>query len=123
MKKTLITIAVIVCLIGSPTLRAAPLKVEKIQGGQAFSINIPAGKALVVVNFVKNTTDRVGLLVAPASINPGVEVLTAAYVNSGANIDEGASDKRITIPGPATAGVSIFLNGYALITYKLISNL
>jgi hypothetical protein len=97
--------------------------VESDESTKSIAIPVPAGKLLVIVNFVSNSTgplSRVGVApIPPAGF--GLEVLLAAHVSSTEPVDENASGRRITIAGPADVSVDLG-NGVTLISYRLIDN-
>ena len=121
-------------LFGTSSIQAGPLVGIAIKNtGFPVEVNVPRGKAMVIVSFTLVTDSR-----TPVSTGSGavfvddktgignVLVLTAAPVDI-VSLDQGPTGRQVTIPGPAkvstiVGGASNGTPAVGYLVYKLNAN-
>jgi hypothetical protein len=126
MKTKLAALALLACcLLAAPALQAGPLITQVLAAPTNITINIPAGQAIVIVNFAHEAAAseiRAQITFTPSGGSES-RVLRAALLDRTNNTDEGASSRQITLAGPGEILVLASPSGTrATLTYKFINN-
>jgi hypothetical protein len=99
---------------------AGPLHTKFIQGTTAtfdFTLNVPAGKAVTVLNFFHWASGYGCDLYVKIGSNPlNVWTMNADHPNSPLN------NKDLTIVGPALVSLVVQQNDACILSYKLFNN-
>lgn len=123
MKTKLSFLAILtLCLFSASALNAGPIITKIVDDGDALTLDLPAGQAIVILNCASEQ-EAAGYVRVDSVNTPTIKSLTLllpAKVSYPDKIDQGASTRQITIAGPAKIGA--FSTTPMLVTYKLINN-